>query len=132
MSVAWDPPADPSLEPFWEGARDGALRVPACLDCDRVVLRPRVICPYCHGESLEWRTLSGRGTVYAFGVEHRPVGMAVGLEAPYVVALVDLEEGGRLVTNIIGDPDDVLVGMAVEGGFEALPDGRRVPRVRRT
>jgi uncharacterized OB-fold protein len=131
MTALWDPAPDVDLAPFWAGAAEGELRAPVCEACGRVVLRPRVLCPHCHGDRLTWQTLSGRGVVYAFGIEQRDVAPESGLVAPYVVALVDLEEGGRLVTNILDDPDDVQIGMAVEAVFVALPDGRAVPRFRR-
>jgi uncharacterized OB-fold protein len=131
VSATWDPAPDVDLAPFWAGAADGELRAPVCSACARVVLRPRAICPHCHAADLSWRTLSGRGVVYAFGVEQRDVAPDRGLVAPYVVALVDLEEGGRLVTNIVDDPDDVRIGMAVEVVFVELPDGSTVPRFRR-
>jgi hypothetical protein len=77
----------------------------------------------------EWRELSGRVTVYAFGIEHPAWTQAPGLEPPYVVALVELDEGGRLLTNIVGAPEAVTVGAPVEVVWQPSPEGRTVPRL---
>jgi uncharacterized OB-fold protein len=130
MTAPWDPPADDDLAPFWAAARERRLDVPVCTACGHVVLRPRAICPICHDDRLEWRTVSGRGTVYSYGVEQRDIAPDTGLTAPYVVALVELEEGGRLVSNVLADPDEVHVDLPVEVVFAELPDGRVVPRFR--
>ena len=82
------------------------------------------------GPALEWRTASGRATVYAAGVEHRPeaAGAAFSGGQPYCVALVELEEGVRMLTNVVGcPPDDVRCGMAVTVTWEPLSDGRQLP-----
>lgn len=113
MSAPWDPAPWPSIAPFWEGLAEGRLRAPWCERCDRPVLYPRALCPRCHDEVGPWRDLSGRGTVYACAVEHRAWLPGFDLEPPYVVAVVELEEGARLVTNVIAPPDDVVVGMPV-------------------
>ena len=85
------------------------------------------------GSALEWREASGRATVYAAGVEHRPeaAGAAFSGGEPYCVALVDLEEGVRMMTNVVGcPPDEVRSGMAVTVTWEPLSDGRQLPLFR--
>jgi uncharacterized OB-fold protein len=89
--------------------------------CERPVWYPRDVCPGCLGESLEWRTASGGGVVYACTVEHKA-------EPPYVVALVELDEGVRMLTNVVGcPPEQVAVGDRVRVTWEPLSDGRGLP-----
>jgi len=130
MSNPWDPPPFEPMVRFWEAAGRHVLSAPWCDRCQRPVLYPRELCNRCHEPVSDWRDLSGRGTVYAFGVEHRQWTTAAGLEAPYVVALVELEEGGRLLTNVVDDPAAVTVGAPVEVVWAAGPDSRTVPRFR--
>jgi len=113
---------------FWEAADRHVLSAPWCDRCQQPVLYPRELCNRCQQPVAGWRDLSGRGTVYAFGVEHRAWTQAPGLEPPYVVALVELDEGGRLLTNIVGDPGAVRVGAPVEVRWEPGPGERTVPR----
>jgi hypothetical protein len=117
---------------FWEATRERRLLVQWCTSCDRGVFYPRVFCPHCGGgsEALEWRTASGRATVYAAVVEHKPEAAGANFSdgAPYCVALVDLEEGVRMLTNVVGcPPDSVRSGMPVTITWEPLSDGRQLP-----
>ena len=129
MRLAWQPTDLEAARPFWAATAAGELRVPWCTSCDQPVLYPRDFCPACHAPVDEWRTLSGAGTVYSFGVEHRKV-PGCDLEPPYVVALVELREGGRLVTNVLDPPEAVAVGTEVQVEFQEIDDGRHVPRFR--
>src|SRR5437667_2502624 len=114
---------------FWEGVERGELLIQRCSSCGRLRHPPRPMCPHC--QSLEWDTVvaSGRGTVYSFVVPHHP--QVPAFEYPYVVALVELEEGTRLVSNVIDvDPADVTVGMPVEVSFVAVDDELTLPLFR--
>jgi uncharacterized OB-fold protein len=128
MSAPWDPPPFEPMRRFWDDAARGVLSAPWCDRCDRPVLYPRELCNRCHEPVPEWRELSGRGSVYAFGVEHRAWTSDPGLEAPYMVALIELEEGGRLLSNVVGPTEEVRVGTPVEVVWQAGPQGRTVPR----
>jgi uncharacterized protein len=120
------PTISPESEPFWEATRERRLALQWCTTCDEPVQFPRSFCPSCQHSSLEWRDASGSATVYAVTVNHRPE--AMGEEQPYVVALVDLDEGARFMTNIVGcAPEDVRIGMAVRVSWEVLEDGRNLP-----
>ena len=100
-----------------------------CSTCDRVVFYPRAICPGCLGDTLEWRPSRGTGRVYAVTVEQRQLNPRFPLRAPYAIALVDLDDGGRMLSNIVEcDPAAVTVGMAVAVTWEPLSDGRRLPQ----
>lgn len=126
MSARRAPASSPESEPFWEATRERRLVLQWCTICDEPVQFPRSFCPGCQRSSLEWRDAAGTGTVYAVTVEHKPEAMAV--EEPYAIALVDLDEGARFMTNVIGcEPDDIRIGMAVRVTWEALEDGRNLP-----
>jgi uncharacterized protein len=124
-----EPPVGAESAPYWEATRQGRLLVQWCTACDRGIFYPRAFCPSCSGSSLEWRTASGRGTVYAAVVEHRPqaAGARFSHGQPYCVALIDLAEGVRVLSNVVGcPPDDVHSGMAVVVTWEPLTDGRQL------
>ena len=123
----FEPPVGPASEPFWDATRDRRLVVQWCLDCDRAVFYPRERCPGCLGSRLEWRECTGAGTLYSFTVNHLSPDPA-GREGPFAVALVELAEGHRMMSNMVGvAPGDLSVGMAVRVTWEPLPDGRHYP-----
>ncbi len=127
-----EPPVSPESAPFWEATRRGIFLLQWCTQCDRPVFYPRALCPRCGtpAAGLTWREASGRATVHAAVVEHRPdaAGAAFSGGQPYCVALVDLEEGVRVMTNVVGcAPGDVDAGMAVTLTWEPLSDGRQLP-----
>ncbi len=114
-------------ERWWDGVRDSELLYQSCLDCGASVFYPRARCQYCFSDRLDWRQSAGRGAVYAVTTVHRAP-KAFASRAPYVVALVDLSEGFRMMTNIVDcRPQDVRVGMAVELTFQPDQDGRLLP-----
>ena len=129
----FEPSVNADSAPFWESTREKKLVTQWCTDCDRGIFYPRSFCPSCGSRgagALEWRLLSGRGSVYAAVVEHRPdaAGAVFSAGEPYCVALVDLDEGVRMVTNIVGcSPDDVRIAMKVVVIWEPLSDGRHLP-----
>ncbi|CAN5718846.1 OB-fold domain-containing protein [soil metagenome] len=117
------PPVNAVDEPFWAATREQRLVLQWCTACERVVHYPREACPSCLGDDLAWRPASGRGVVHAAST------MAATTDRdPYVVALVDLAEGARFMTNVVGcDPADVVIGMMVTVAWEPLDDGRHLP-----
>jgi uncharacterized OB-fold protein len=123
-----EPPVTPLTEPYWDATREERLLVQWCTACDAGIYWPRHVCPTCLGTDLTWRPAVGAGTVYACNVMHQPGNPMMADRVPYVLALVDLPEGVRIATNVVGcDPDDVQVGMAVKVGWEPLSDGRNLP-----
>ena len=113
------PQPDALTAPFWEACRRGALEVPVCSDCGHRFLPPGPCCPRCWSPRLATREVSGRGHVYSFAVYRRTY--HPGMPAPYVVALVELDEGPRLISNVVGcAPEEVAVDMPVEVRFEAV------------
>ena len=102
---------------FWTGGRDGELRIARC-ECGYYIHPPTPRCPRCLSESVAPHAVSGRGHVYTYTINQRA--WSPGLEVPYVIAIVELEEqaGLRLMTNILGcAPDAVTVDMAVQVEF---------------
>jgi uncharacterized OB-fold protein len=127
-----EPPIGPDSGPFWEATREGRLVVQWCDACDRGIFYPRSFCPYCGTSgTLSWRDASGEGTVYAVTVEQNPAatGAAWAGGQPYAVALIDLAEGVRMLSNVVGcPPEDVVIGLPVTVTWEPLSDGRRLPQ----
>jgi hypothetical protein len=127
-----EPPVGADSGHFWEATRDEQLLVQWCTACDRGIFYPRSFCPYCGADDsgLAWRRASGRATVYSSTIEPKPAATGTTFSGgrPYVVALVELEEGVRMMTNIVGcDPEEVHIGQAVSVTWEPLSDGRRLP-----
>lgn len=124
----------PTLEtaPYWEGCRQHQLRIQRCTDCAQYQFFPRIYCSKCFSDRVEWVNASGRATVLSFTVVRRPVSPAFAGEVPYIVALVTLEEGPQMMTNIIGcPPEEVTIGMPVEVIFEDWTDTVSIPKFRR-
>jgi len=130
-----DPPRKPRRPPpivtadsagFWEAAAEQRLVAQRCGDCGRLRHPPRPMCPQCHSLSIEVVPLSGRGSLYSYSVLHHPQHPA--FDYPVLAALVDLEEGVRLVSNLTGvEPADIRIGMPLEVDFEAREGGTSVP-----
>jgi uncharacterized OB-fold protein len=122
-----EPPVTPTSEPFWEATRQRRFLLQWCTDCDRAIFFPREVCPRCQGGRLEWRPSAGTGAIYTYTVEHHP--QNPNLTAPYAIALIDLDEGVRMMSNVVGCPSEaVQVGMKVRITWEVLSDGRNLPQ----
>ena len=123
MSVRPVPPTSPLTQPYWDAARRGQLTVQRCEQCGERPFPPRANCPSCGAPSLSWSPVSGRATIYSYTVAHRAPHPVFASQLPLIVAIVELEEGPRMFTNIVGcDPADVEVGMAVEATSEPIDD----------
>jgi acetyl-CoA acetyltransferase/uncharacterized OB-fold protein len=119
------PRPTPETAAFWEACAAGRLAVPHCEDCDGAFLPPQRFCPRCLGNNVTLRPATGRGRLASYVVAARPI---PGFDAPYVIALVELDEGPRLLTNLVDcdpDPETLAVGMPVEVRLTACatPDG---------
>lgn len=120
------PQPDALSQPFWDACREGRLEVSACDACDHLFLPPGPCCPNCWSTELSSREVSGRGRVYSFVVYRRTY--HEGMPAPYVVALIDLDEGPRMISNVVGcAPEEVEIDMPVHLRFETAGDFR-LPR----
>ena len=118
--------------PYWQGAREGRLLIRRCDGCGQTHFMPRHLCPACWSDDLRWVEATGRGTVHSFTIIRRAPLAAFAPRVPYVVALIDLEEGPRMMANILGDDAlDTAIGDAVEVCFEDRGEGAAVPQFRR-
>jgi uncharacterized OB-fold protein len=111
------PLPDADSAAFWQAAKEGELRLPRCAKCGRLIFYPRSVCPSCMSRDLSWESLSGAATIYSYAVVHKaPPGFTD--DVPYVVALVDLAEGARMMTRIVDcEISDVHIDMAVSVVF---------------
>ncbi len=124
------PPVSPETREFWEATAEGRLLLKRCRACSTVIWYPRAICPDCASLDTEWFEASGRGRVYSYTVCHRGEG-AYRNAVPFVLAYVELEEGPRVMTNVVGcDPADVAVDMAVQVTFDDTGEGSALVRFR--
>jgi uncharacterized OB-fold protein len=117
--------------PYWEGCKQHELRVQRCAACGHRQFFPRIYCTQCFGERVEWVKTSGFAKVLSFTIVRRPPSPAFAAEVPYVVALVTLDEGPTLMTNIVGcAPEKVEIGMAVEVTFDDWTEEISIPKFR--
>jgi uncharacterized OB-fold protein len=127
------PEPDANSEPFFDGARRGELMIQRCQDCGAHLPPGTTVCTECLSESLEWVNASGTGEVFSFGVMHQLYHEGFAAEIPYVVAVIELDEGPRLNSNIVGsDPATVRVGDRVAVVFDPVSDTVTLPKFRRT
>jgi hypothetical protein len=106
--------------PFWQACNDERLTYQQCRVCGNVQFYPRALCTGCQSHDLDWKQSSGLGTVYTYTVNQRPPTPAFQTDGGYVIALVDLDEGYRMMMNVIDCPhEDVHIGMRVRVVYEA-------------
>ena len=116
-------------ETYWAAARDHRFVIQHCKSCGKHQFYPRGVCSHCLSSDLEWHEASGKGTVYSFSVNHRAPHPGFADEIPFVLASVELEEGPRMMTNIVEcNPDSVKIGMAVEVTFEDVTEEVTLPK----
>ncbi len=125
------PRITPDSQPFWDGCKAHRLMLPYCRDCQTPHLPAGPVCPFCFSDRLEWREASGRGTISTWTVVHQPWFAAFRDDIPYNVVQIELEEGPRLTTSIVGAANTALrVGLAVRVTFEDISDSITLPRFR--
>jgi uncharacterized protein len=122
------PTVEDESRPYWEAAKQGKLLVKTCNACGAVHHYPRPFCPTCWSEDVEWLEASGRGTLYTYSTIFRNDLPPFDAWGAYVAAIVELEEGPRLMTNIVDcDPAELAVGMPVKVLFRDLTDEWSAP-----
>jgi uncharacterized OB-fold protein len=125
------PVVQPWARPFWDAAREHRLVLQHCEDCDRPIHYPRVACPHCGSARVGWRPASGRGTVYSYTIVVSNAPSAFLADMPYVVAVIELEEGVRMLSNIVDcDAERLSCDMPVDVVFEKLDDEFTLPKFR--
>ena len=126
------PKPTPDTQPFWDAAKRRQLLIQRCTACGQYYFYPRPLCPHCLSRDVEWVAVSGRGRLHTFVINHRPP-RHFPLPAPVVVAIVELDEGPRLMTNLVGvdpDPRHLRCEMPVEVVFDDLTADITLPRFR--
>ena len=116
------PVPTPETQPYWDGAAEGELRIQRCLDCGLPYFYPRPMCPGCGGPNVEWFAASGAATLHSYIISERP---APGYDPPFVIAIVELAEGPRMLTNIVEvepTPEALVLDMALTVRFEQRDD----------
>ena len=115
--------------PFWEGCRQHELRFQQCIDCGHVRWPPSNLCPQCHSTEINWLISRGIGRVYTFAVYHTAYHPGFSADVPYIVAVVALDEGPHLLTNIVDcQPDEVRCDMPVGLHWEDVDKRITLPK----
>ncbi|MCA8926493.1 MAG: Zn-ribbon domain-containing OB-fold protein [Alphaproteobacteria bacterium] len=113
---------------YWQAAKDHRFVVQKCRDCGEHQFYPRGVCSHCLSSDLEWREASGKATVYSYSVNYRAGHPGFAAKTPFVLALVELAEGPRMMTNIVNcDPESVRIGMAVTVCYDDVTDEVTLP-----
>ena len=122
------PTVDELNRPYWEGARDQRLLLQRCMSCGHHQFYPRPFCPHCWSYDVSWEEASGRATLYTYSIVRRNDLPPFNERVPYVAAVVDLDEGPRMMTNVEGcAEDDLEIGMPLVVDFRAETDDVTVP-----
>ncbi len=122
------PVPDADTQPFWDGVRAGTLLIRRCDACHAPHFYPRPFCPRCWSAEVRWEEASGRATLYTWSVVYRNDLPPFTGRVPYVAAVVDLAEGPRMMTNVVGCEHDALqVGMALEVTYRPIADDVTIP-----
>ena len=126
------PRPDVDSKPFWDSCKAQAMALQQCASCGRFRYPPRLVCPHCLSEEARWTPVSGRGQVYLSLVMYRSYGPAWEGDVPYNLAMVELDEGVRLWSNVVGcPPEEVQIGDRVEVVYDAVTPEVTLPRFRR-
>lgn len=108
---------------YWRACRERRFVLQRCTDCGQHQFPPRVLCSHCGLQSLEWAEGDGAGAVYSFTIVHRPPEPSFQPDVPYVVAVIQLDDGPRMMSNVVGiEPDQMRIGMRVRPVFEEATD----------
>lgn len=114
--------------PYWDGAAAGELRYQRCAACGHVQLIPRSLCEHCHGSQLDWQTSERTGTVLTFTTVYRAPLPAFKDMVPYVIAIVNMDEGFRVMANALTGREGLAIGARVRIGFQEV-HGMALPTV---
>jgi uncharacterized OB-fold protein len=122
------PTPDFETQPFWDGCKEGRFLIRHCNACGADHYYPRPFCPTCWSDNVAWKEASGRATLYTFSVVHQNDLPPFNERVPYVAAVVELEEGPKVMTNIEGVEHDALrIGMALTVDYKAISDEITIP-----
>jgi uncharacterized protein len=125
------PLVTPESERYWQGCKQHQLWMRYCNPCAKPYFYPRDVCPACGSRDVDWKQMSGRGQIFTFAIAHRAPTPGFRGDVPFVTAIVELDEGPRMMTNIVSvepDPAKIKVGMAVEVTFEDITEEISLPK----
>ena len=122
------PTVDAESAPYWEGAKQGKLMIQRCKATKQYFLYSRQLVPGVVDDQVEWVEAKGTGEVYSYTVARRPAGPAFKADCPYVIASITLDEGARIMTNVVGDAEQVAIGKRVRVVFDRVSDDLTIPK----
>jgi hypothetical protein len=126
MEHMFKPVIDDESRQYWEGLKNHKLMIQQCLDCSKYIFYPRTICPHCFSEHLKWVEANGNGLIYSYTVVHRAMPPFKD-EVPYVVGIIELEEGVRMMSRIVGDRSQIAIDKPVSVIFHQIDDELTLP-----
>lgn len=122
----------PWSQPFWDGCKRHELIIQRCKECQRFTFYPKILCPQCLSPNLEWVKSSGRGKVYSYTIVYSYGPTEFSEDTPYIVAIIDLQEGVRMMSNIVDcPPESVKCDMEVEVVFDDVTENVTLPKFRK-
>ncbi len=123
------PTIDAESAHYWNGAKEQKLMIQRCKKTGKCFLYSRRLAPEVDDSQVEWIQASGKGEIYSYTVARRPAGPAFKADVPYVIASITLEEGARILTNVVtDDPDSLKIGQKVEVFFDKVSDDLTIPK----
>jgi len=126
------PVANADSRPYWDAVKDQKLLIRKCSDCGELHFMPRYLCPFCWSDKLEWVQSKGAGSVHSYTVIRRAPVQTFATRVPYVIALIELDEGPRMMANVLGeDALDTKIGDRVNVIFEDRGEDAKVPQFKR-
>ncbi|MFD1848769.1 Zn-ribbon domain-containing OB-fold protein [Oceanobacillus bengalensis] len=120
---------DEESRPFWDGLNNGELLIQHCNSCRENIFYPRSICPHCFSEEIQWSKASGNGRIYSYTVVHQAFG-PYKEEVPFIVGIIDLDEGVRMMTRIIGERDQIAIDKQVSVVYQQIDNDFVLPYFR--
>lgn len=122
------PRPTPETKVYWEGCSQHKLLIQRCSECNKYQFYPRIICTACMSNNIEWVKAKGYGEILSYTIVRRAISVAYAANVPYVIALIQLEEGPKMMSNIVNcQPDKVMIGMSVEVVFDDWSEELSIP-----
>jgi uncharacterized OB-fold protein len=116
-------------QPYWDGLRERKLMMPRCDDCQHHWFPPSLLCPRCNSDRWTWTTMSGRGRIFSYVIYHRVYHPGFAQDVPYAVAVIELDEGPRMYSNVVGiEPEKLSCDMRVEVVYEPITETVTLPK----
>jgi uncharacterized OB-fold protein len=123
------PQATPLTQPFWDACERHELVAQRCSGCESFRHYPQPLCPACHSAEFRWEKLAGTGQIHSYSISHRAFHPAWEQHVPYVIATIELDEGIRMVCDMLDtDPGSVEIGQRVAVAFADMPGQGAMPR----